>query len=520
MTTMINLGKYRPQIRFKGFFKDEKRGELPDYTEEYLKVLQRPMKPGLIEFVSTVIIGTMGYGKTELAKWIAVKVSKFYGAENVNAIMNRSADLKALLEAMDGRPVQLLFLDDSFGEMPEDIAKQFTLIRHRFKAVLEEAGKPESGVIIALFGIQDAFTLDKLARRVSTATIAKSSSGDQWYKNSLRQAFGDEGVRELDRITRKVTRNYDQDIKGRSVITITGYEKTGYIENEMVEGNPYTEVLSAEKGEGEDGGDYQGAVEEETNVDTSEVELIEAKQSLDFGVFVLSELIEMGVDGRNVKIFVRHLDGESSRVIASDRGLGISPRRVGQINEELKRSKLGYAAERALMKHMGSHQGWVHGGETTDEPDFIDHGGRRVISLKCYCQPDLTPNSGGWLAARISTKEYLAAQRLGYELQLWVYEMVNKTWYKWRVRPPNPTPIAGQAEAAPLGGDETETENAPHEPAQEGHTEEAATEGTPGPEQAEQEGAVGSGIGQFGGPDVTTLDPVAYFKAMTGPSGH
>ena len=161
--------------------------------------------------------------------------------------MNRSADLETLLEAMADRRVQLLFLDDSLGEMPQDIAKQFTMIRHRFKAVLDAARKPEMGVVIALFGIQDIYTLDKLARRVSTAVIAKSSTGDKWYKNDLKQTFGDSGIRELDRITRKVTRNYDQDVKSRSVITITGYEKTGYLESSMLEDNPFTEILSPDE---------------------------------------------------------------------------------------------------------------------------------------------------------------------------------------------------------------------------------------------------------------------------------
>ncbi len=241
---MINLGKYRPQLSFGGHFEDKKKPDLPDYTKEYLKVLQRPLKVGLIEFISTVIVGVMGYGKTVLAQWIAEMVIEFYGTGEVNAIMNRNADIEALLEAMDDKPVQLLFLDDSFGEMDSDIAKQFTLIRHNFKKILDDAKKPERGVIIALFGIQDIYTLDKLARRVSTAIIAKSSTGDKWYKNDLKQTFGIEGIRELDRITRKVTRDYDQSVKSRSVIMITGYDRTGYLESKMVETDHYTEVLS------------------------------------------------------------------------------------------------------------------------------------------------------------------------------------------------------------------------------------------------------------------------------------
>jgi hypothetical protein len=65
----------------------------------------------------------------------------------------------------------------------------------------------------------------------------------------------------------------------------------------------------------------------------------------------------------------------------------------------------------------------------------------------------------------VGRKEYLTAQAYEYGLQLWVYEMVSKTWYRWRIRLPNPTPApepepgpdADQREAAPRGAD-TETQ--------------------------------------------------------------
>ncbi len=187
---------------------DRKR-PLQEYTKRFLKNLRRPIKPGLIEFVSVVLIGTMGYGKTKVAEWITEMVIQHYGTEAVNSIANRHADLETLMGGMNAQPVQILFLDDSFGKMDKEIAKEFTQIRHRFRGIREEAGEANSGVIIAIFAIQEIFSLDKLARRVATSIIAKSSSSDRFYRQELSSVLGKKGLEELDCIIKKVLCNYD-----------------------------------------------------------------------------------------------------------------------------------------------------------------------------------------------------------------------------------------------------------------------------------------------------------------------
>ncbi len=220
----------------------DKKRPIPDQTKRFLKILNRPLKPDLIDFISIVIVGTMGFGKTVLVDWICTKIKEFYGTDQVNAIRNRGAKLDALMDHMDSKPIQVLFLDDSFGKMDKDIAKEFTLIRHKFGDILEAAGKPKSGIIISLFGIQDMFTLDKLARRVGTCVIAKSSSSDKYYRTELKKYFGKNGVEELDRITDQVMTHYNQEIKGTSVINIIGAKETGILRNEMVDVDPFTDV--------------------------------------------------------------------------------------------------------------------------------------------------------------------------------------------------------------------------------------------------------------------------------------
>ena len=50
-----------------------------------------------------------------------------------------------------------------------------------------------------------------------------------------------------------------------------------------------------------------------------------------------------------------------------------------------------------------------------------------VSSAKCYTSLNITTSSSRWRAARIGWTEYLTTRAYGYELQLWVYEMVSKT---------------------------------------------------------------------------------------------
>ena len=192
----------KPDIPHLPFYSlSYKKPGLPDYTEDFFKIVTRPIT--VIEFFAFILAGSMGYGKTEWVKWAAAKIIEHYGAENVNAIRNRKGDLNSLLEAMDDRPVQVLFCDDSFGDLPGDLYHQFSLIRHRYEDILKEAGKPLKGVIYAFFGVQDFYQLDKRVRRVATGIIHKAGTVDRWGERDLKAALGDEGIKELNLIDQK-----------------------------------------------------------------------------------------------------------------------------------------------------------------------------------------------------------------------------------------------------------------------------------------------------------------------------
>ena len=463
-----------------------------------------------------------------------------YGAGEVNAIMNRSADLETLLEAMDDRPVQLLFLDDSFGEMPQDIAKQFTMIRHRFKEVLDAAGKPEMGVVIALFGIQDIYTLDKLARRVSTAVIAKSSTGDKWYKNDLKQTFGEDGIRELDRITRRVTRNYDQKAKGRSVITITGYDRPGYLESSMVEENPFTEILSQEAEEVSEQKPPRVAKEKRFTYDvagdfvTNVQRYLEAKMPDHGGTCAL--LYPWVIQGKTgPQIMAMYPQMASERTIY---------RRISELIEFLHS---GEAARdigleifepwfRSTMRARGHH---VASSESTARGGIDAMVDGVVHSLKCYHQ---SRNTITIPLTEISADELRAAELKGRL----VLVLLNPFWgtnprYKEltleelqqlasiTMRPDDPEMLAAApgeedptaAASQPLTdtglkhpGAETETETRKtNDEAPARQRQEAAHGATPGAAEPTINEAAGSGV-ETREPDVTSPDPVTYFKAV------
>jgi len=219
VTTILNLGKYRPKLRFGGYFEKD-RPSFPDHTEAFFKILCRPIEP-LIEFFSVVVAGRPGYGKTELVNFCAEVMADFYGEDQVNAVRFKGRDIQVLLEEMDSKPVQILFLDDCIGDIDIEIKEQFDLVRHRYLDVLQGDGVEKRGIICVFFTIQTIFNIDLEYRRNSTAMILKSLSIDRRYNHELAPYAGKEGLKLLSTIERRVLQEYDQSAKSLSTIKIT-----------------------------------------------------------------------------------------------------------------------------------------------------------------------------------------------------------------------------------------------------------------------------------------------------------
>lgn len=420
-----------PRIKRRSYKYVERRKPLPDYTDIVIDALKRPLITYLTEWISFVLVGTMGYGKTVLVNWIVHKIIEHYGVDQVNAISHKGADLDALIDNLDSKPVQVLLLDDSFGKMKKDILADFFLVRHTHAAVRQAEGFEEMGLIIGFFGIQNLYGLDENARRVSDFLLAKSSTGDKWYRRDIAGTFGEEGLNQLDKIAYKVLIEKNQEAKSTCVARITGLESTGILKSGIVP-NQFRLVEAIEKDEP----DYASYLPKQGAGEHFKTEFISEDPDRPFGAKVILKLKDMGVPLRDRGIFAKYLDGESSSDIAKSKEINLTSRRISQIVQDIREKKLGYAAEKVLAE---LNPRWEYGGSNTDAPDHIDHEGRRVISQKCYMNPDLTPGSGNFLSKKVGKKEIEAAIEFGYDLELWLFEMYRGIWLKWKLPLPDPS---------------------------------------------------------------------------------
>ncbi len=246
MTGEITFGGDVPSVFFKGLPYTKKRKRLPNYAASLRKLVLRPLG-GYVTFRGFVLVGSMGGGKTEFARSMTQMIKDHYGAENVNAIVNKSGDLEALLQTMNSQPVQVLFCDDSMKELPKDLQHKFTLIRHTHEDILREEGLPEVGHIVCFWGTQDYFGLDNKVRRVSHGIILKTSTLDEYVRREIDTRFGELAVKELDRIDHQVLYEYNDKAMNKSIIRLRGKEDTGIVSFELVDQDPFIEIESLEE---------------------------------------------------------------------------------------------------------------------------------------------------------------------------------------------------------------------------------------------------------------------------------
>ena len=105
--------------------------------------------------------------------------------------------------------------------------------------------------------------------------------------------------------------------------------------------------------------------------------------------------------------------------------------RIGQIIRDIKQRDLGYAGERAFKAR---NPGLELGGSNTDAPDFMDHQGKRVISFKTYVEPELRDTTI-WICKRVGKGEMRYAQENEYSLEMAIYEMSQRRFFRYKFTP-------------------------------------------------------------------------------------
>lgn len=146
-----------------------------------------------------MVFGTMGSGKTSFYRYMAKKTVEHYGKENVNAIT--STNLDDLIGNIDGKPVQLLCLDDAGLETQsaaEELVAKFTNIRHVFEQ------KRKNGVIIVLFAVQDYFLLAKKLRSTLHVEIFKHAPTNKHDVGTIGSFIGTLAMKLLLKISKEV----------------------------------------------------------------------------------------------------------------------------------------------------------------------------------------------------------------------------------------------------------------------------------------------------------------------------
>lgn len=394
-----------------------KKPGLPDYTGHFFRIITRPVLK--VEYIAFLLAGRQGSGKTTFITWAAEKIRDHYGAENCNITGNKYGDLDVLMGRIDAKPIQVLVCDDAYGNLPKDLNRKFTRIRHVYEEKLKEAGQPSKGVIYAFYAVQDYFQLEPRIRRTVNGTIFKSSVLNPYDKALFKRILEEEGFSKLEEIDFKILYSYDHAARSMNIITLQGLNRSGYIlsgvpkDPNIIEWVERTETINHRN--------------EEDDFSGWKVEFLESKVDPDF----LHEILRfLDVSERDREIFKAYLEGDSSREIS--RRCKITDRRVRQIIYAIREEHLGYAAEKAYHKR---HPHLEHHGENSPLPDFIDHKNKQVISFKAYINPEIGEGSGRYLSKRIGRKEQEYAQQHGYKLHLLVYELTKQRWTRWHLLP-------------------------------------------------------------------------------------
>ena len=207
--------------------------ERKDLTETTYRYLFPPIKANKVSLQHGTLIGLPGCGKTEMMNDLAYHCNEHYGEDRVNIVF---CDwLQDAMDNMDGRPVQLLLVDDSVknanarksGGNGDDVADYFE-IRHMF----ERKARTRTGVIILLYVTQRFKSLDIVFRNAMflwfrTATI------DPDDRDIIKRYIGPSAYEDLEKLSARMYYHHDDSAKDRCIIHLPLEHRTGYFASTM-----------------------------------------------------------------------------------------------------------------------------------------------------------------------------------------------------------------------------------------------------------------------------------------------
>ncbi len=210
--------------------------ELQDITPDVISILFPPIPEGAnIQFRSSQVFGIMGLGKTSLYRALAVFAYKNYNSnlKNINLISHESLDV--LIDNIDSKSVQVLFVDDAGLEnhaAAKELIGKFTRIRHIFAEKRKAIGK-KNGVIVVLFAVQDIYLITKKLRSTVHVDIFKNAPTNDHDKGRLAKKIGLAAIKKLDSISNDVFKKHKYEALSECVVS-TICSDVGFITYDLI----------------------------------------------------------------------------------------------------------------------------------------------------------------------------------------------------------------------------------------------------------------------------------------------
>ncbi|MHA1197385.1 MAG: hypothetical protein ACTSSM_14975 [Promethearchaeota archaeon] len=315
VTLTIDIGPY-VDLHHRST-KREWRG---DVTDDLINRLVFPLYPGNIQFISTIIDGGKGSGKTQKAKRIAERVVDEITelGYSYNIIPVRS--ISQVTSFFDDSDYQICIIDDGSrydSRLQQAILEDFNEIRHIY--AIQKSNK--TGVLIIIWTLQDSFQVGKLLRKDLTAYIFTDCPLDEYSQNFVDRLACGRGIDLLSAWAQKIKDEHKIEFKSRCIVSTeswAGYAKfelpqTEYFRNlEFIEPEE-TNAISMNYLDG----DYLFKEKERINILD---ELIAALQNYD-AILKERKIKTKKLKSKHVEAYIQYLQGWTYDNIAESHGV-------------------------------------------------------------------------------------------------------------------------------------------------------------------------------------------------------
>jgi len=365
-----------------------------DVKADLLNRLCFPVLPNNVEFISVIIDGGKGTGKTSKMKRIAELLVEMIEEQGntYNIIPVRS--IKQVPQYFNDADYQIALIDDGSRydkRLGGKVIEQFNEIRHIFEEIRT------SGVLIIIWTLQDSFQIGKILRKDLSAYIFNSFPMDEYSANFIRRTAHPLALQYLNTWTTKVRDEHLLKFKGKCIVATeswAGYAEFGLPKTEFFKQLKFIDPETDDSSATEDTDDTEEDVEEDIKQDATFYEILQhfvtkiAKK--------IRQTEEWYYDALNMKYFSEHL--HSWREIAEvlnekyDLNLRADSYRVGvrKILISFSNTDWGNVLEFAVLRYLNTRlrqsglQQTFSRFSGSDRPDLLFSDQRLALNCKLY----------------------------------------------------------------------------------------------------------------------------------------